>query len=166
MLFFWDIAQYTCMDEVARFRACSPLVPDPALDVYKNALPEFLSEIAREVLRDRCRRLLDHMWKLVEDSTGIRRHKVFFAAFRKDLFNVCLVTSDVETVSKASISDPTLSIVVIDPTCDCVATVVVGTSADPHFASPTYAEYFLRNACALAWKRPRWLMNDNVSTTP
>lgn len=145
------------MAEVARFRACAALVPDPALDVYKNALPEFLSEPARRVLRERCGRLLDHAWKLVEESTGIRRDKVFFAAFRGNLFNVHLVTSDVEIASRASVTDPTLSIVVVDPTCDCAARVVGEGVIDP-LGTPTYAEYFLRNACALAWKRPSWLV--------
>ena len=142
-------------EEIARFRACAALVPDPALDVYKNALPECLSDPARDVLRERCGRLLHHAWRLVEESTGIRRDTVFFAAFKRDLFNVHMVTSDINAVTMASMADPTLSIVVVDPTCDCAARVI-GTGSIVE-TPPTYAEYFLRNACALAWKRPSWL---------
>jgi hypothetical protein len=91
------------VDEVTcRFRAIAELLADPALAVYKNAVPGAISPAARGVLRRHCRALLDHCWAGVEAYYGVRRGQPFCVVYQGTRLSLVMLTTDAERAVAAA----------------------------------------------------------------
>lgn len=97
-----DDAHDAANETISRFRAVAELLADPALTVYKNALPAAVSPAARGVLRRHCRALLEHCWQGVEEYYGVRRGRPFCVVYQGTRLSLLMMTTDAERAVKAA----------------------------------------------------------------
>lgn len=122
----------------ARVRAILELVHDPAVEVYKRAIPGCLSPRACDVLRSRCRALLRHCWGLLEAAYGVSSTQVFYSVHRVgDPLNCLTLTPDAHTAS-------------------CIARWWAGPAVEVS-AVLQDPERYVGMGVALHWTRPAWL---------
>ena len=159
-------------DSVSRFRAIAELLADPALAMYKNAVPEAISPAARGVLRRHCRALLHHCWAGVEQYYGVTRGKPFCVVYQGTRLALVMMTTDAERAVSAAANwhggaaadKPCIAVVLGDSATVFELNAKMELTRQSHVVG--LEENWVALPAALAYTAPPWLGTPPAAAPP